>query len=79
MLWQRNSDNSFSVSGEGPMRAIAVEGETREIAREAWMDEFGRQYEEQERASALASYTERNYEDLRMLAAETHAYKGPAR
>lgn len=54
MRWQRNSDGSFSVSGMGPMRPIAVEGETRAEAREAWMSEFGRQYEEQERATALS-------------------------
>lgn len=79
MLWLRNRDGSFSVSGEGPMREIVAEGETRPLARAAWMHEFGRQYEEQEKATALSIYTEKNYEDLRMLASEIHSYKGPAR
>lgn len=54
MLWHRNKDGSFSITGNGPMRAIAVEGVNRPEARQAWMDAFGQQYEEQERATALA-------------------------
>ena len=44
--WTRNKDGSYSVTGNGPMRPIAVEGDTRALARQNWMFEFGRQYEE---------------------------------
>lgn len=76
MLWQRNKDGSFSVSGQGPMGAIAVEGDTREEAREAWMAVFGEQYERQERATAVAFHVERKGEDYKQMMREAHAYKG---
>lgn len=63
MRWHRNHDGSYVVSGMGPMRPIAVEASTRAEAREAWMEQFGRQYEEQERHTALAiHYEESLYE-----------------
>ena len=79
--WTRNKDGSYSVTGNGPMRPIAVEGDTRALARQNWMFEFGRQYEEAERATNLSTQWEEMSEghrdkkmfDARMLARD---YRG---
>ncbi len=78
MRWERNKDGSYSISGTGPMMTpIVVEGDTREDARQAWMDEFGRQYAEQEAVTARSvQHMEKNRHDYEVMAREAHAYKG---
>ena len=50
--------------GDGPMRPIAVEGNTRAEVRQAWMDVFGQQYAEQETLTARSeAHWEKNCED----------------
>jgi hypothetical protein len=63
MLIQRNSDDSYSVTGEGPMRPIAVEGYTRKEAMQEWMTAFGIQYEEQERHTHHSLQMGASYDD----------------
>jgi len=77
MKWERNSDGTFSVSGDGPMRPIVVDAETRAIARQHWMDEYGNQHAEQEAHTArYVQHMEKNEDDYRRMAREAHAYKG---
>ena len=73
----RNPDGSWVISGEGHMRPIVVEGETLAIAKQNWVTEFGKQYEEMEQHTARAvQHLEKNSEDYRRLAAEMRGYKG---
>jgi hypothetical protein len=58
MIWERNSDLSYSVRGYGPLRPIIVEGATREEARQKWMSVYGDQYAEQETATAWSMFWE---------------------
>ena len=67
----------WSCQGDGPLRPIAVEGSTRKEASDAWAHVFGRQYEEEQRATHRSmAHMEKNREDYRMLAAEARSYKG---
>ena len=47
-VYDHRSGWHWLAQGEGPLRPIVVEGETRAIARRHWMDQFGQQYAEQE-------------------------------
>lgn len=54
MRVEQQIDESWLATGEGPMRMILAEGNTRREAMHAYTTQYGRQYEEQERATHFA-------------------------
>jgi len=55
----------WTAQGEGPIRPIAVEGQTRKEARENWISVFANQYAEGETMTANSiSWQQECREDL---------------
>lgn len=53
----------WTAEGAGPMRGIIAESDTRQGAREGWMECYSRQYAESERLSSCeVSF---DYDDIR--------------
>ena len=76
MIIVRNSDGSYSASGDGYDYPIVAEGLTREEARKGFEVQFGNQYAAAQVATARARHMEKNAHDYEMMAREAHAYKG---
>ena len=55
MKLQYQSEGGYwTAEGHGPMRGIVVEAESRQGAREGWMECYGRQYAESESLSGFS-------------------------
>jgi len=80
MKLHMQQDGTWLASGDGDLRPILVEAETREKARLGWEKVWGDQYAEAQTATALSMLSPERREskefDAMMLASEYRDYKG---